>query len=212
MKSRTESNKMKPNTATTNPNPNPTTPMNTTSNRTQPAANKQAMTRTRSQPNTQATNPPATTALNNITKRNLARRQATTATTKPPTAPAPNPQRTTRPKPTRAQISLSNKLPCPMHRTASGWYSDIISNGIDGGAFSRRIAADCQSVVYYLDGAEDLPLSLLDECLVESQRQSDESGMPGVLELVTPAGRTLRFPVIPAPLCEVLPPPTSANE
>lgn len=192
--------------------------MNTTSNRSKPATIKHPQPRTNIPAMNPTTPPTTTTALSNITKRNLARRK-TTATPPKTNTPAMTPtptsaqlNRNTRPKPTRAQIALSNKLPIPMHRTPNGAYSDIIANDRDGGAFSRRIAADCQSVVYHLDGADDLPLSLLDECLAESKRQSDESGMPGVLELVTPAGRTLRFPITPAPLCEVLPPPTSANE
>jgi hypothetical protein len=184
-------------------------------------------------PTTTATKPPTdtTASMNPITATMTNTQSKPTTTTKSPTAtkppsttqpttntaamtPTPTAaqlSRNTRPKLTRAQIALAGKLPIPMHRTANGGYSDIIANDRDGGAFSRRIAADCQSVVYYLDGADDLPLSLLDECLVESQRQSDESGMPGVLELVTPAGRVLRFPITPAPLCEVLPPPP-ANE
>lgn len=137
-------------------------------------------------------------------------------TTKPPSHQPDNTataklNRNNRPKPTRAQIALSNKLPIPMHRNARGEYSDIIGNGRDGGIFSRLIAADCKSVIYVFDGDDDPPLSVVDALLDEAQRQSDESRIPGVLEVPTPGGRTLRFPITPAPLCEVTEPTLTKN-
>jgi hypothetical protein len=113
----------------------------------------------------------------------------------------------TRLKPSKAQIALHAKLPIPMHRTASGGYSDILSDGNECGCFSRKITGDCKSVIYYFSGgtfpAANPPLTLIDKALVESQRQSDESGMPGVFEFTTPAGRFLRVPIQPTPMCEI---------
>jgi hypothetical protein len=122
MTDKTESNKMKPNTATTNPNPNPTTPMTTTANRTQPAANKQAnkqaMTRTRSQPNTATHNrtrkqptdatmtPNAHTPTMNTTKP-PSHQPDNTATTK---APPPPPVAIPRPIVTRYRCQGGAKI------------------------------------------------------------------------------------------------------
>lgn len=196
---KTESNKLNPNTTTTtttNPNPNRTTmqPTNPTKpHRQTPTTNPT----TTAMQTTSPTKPPSTT-------------MTTTNTTARPPKPADARTKAQH----RTQRILNERLPWPLDQNATRTFSGTIAAGEQWGLFAHRIAADGRSLIYYFAELSPTPfasLALIDAGIAEAESLSDQSRIPGVLEVPTPGGRTLRFPITPTPVREVAEPALTKN-
>jgi hypothetical protein len=166
-------------------------------------------------------NPTTTTTMqtNNPTKPNTdtrTRKQPTTrtSTTTTTTARPPKPTDARTKAQRRTQRILNERLPWPLDQNATRTFSGTIAAGEQWGLFAHRIAADGRSLIYYFAELSPTPfasLALIDAGIAEAESLSDQSRIPGVLEVPTPGGRTLRFPITPTPVREVAEPALTKN-